>query len=108
MEEFNKELENLLFDLEQIKIGKINELKNKYKNKLNIKIGDIIYNVTGIIQVEDIDFVISDRFPSHVVFKGTKYKWIKDGFITKTKTNKKGELYSYSNLKMIDKKMIKL
>ena len=111
MSDFDMDLEKLLNELEQEKNKRINKLINKHRRKLDIKLGDIIYNVTGIIKVEDIDFKIAyngrgERSVTTIIYSGTKYKWIKGGFITKTKSTQKGNLYSYSDLKKIDKSKV--
>ena len=73
--------------------------------------GDIIYNVTGIIKIDSIDFEIAyngrgELLPIHAVFSGVKYKWIKGGFVIPTKNKQRGSLNSYGDLKMIDKNNI--
>ena len=111
IKKLEEEYDSLISKLEIEKHIKISKLKDNYKEKLDIKIGDIIYNVTGIIKIESLDFKIryngrGDRLPVHIIFKGTKYKWIKGGLISKIKNNQKGELYSYGNLKKIDKSKV--
>lgn len=102
-----EEYDSLMVELELMKNKKVTELKNKFYQKLPFKKGDIIYNVTGIIKIESIFFKIDyngrgDRLPIHATYKGTKYKWVKDGLITPTKNKDKGELHSYGVLKKID------
>ena len=92
--------------------NEISKLKYSLIKKVDIKIGDIIYNVTGIIKVESIEFNTGvngrgEKLPTYIAFKGRKYKWLKDGYVTKTKHNDYGTLYSYSSLKKIDTKLTK-
>ena len=111
IEKFENEYNSLMLELEMLKNNKINKLKDKFVKKLPFKSGDIVYNVTGIIKIDNIDFEIGyngrgELLPIHATFSGIKFKWIKDGFITPTKSKQRGKLYSYGNLKKINKSKI--
>ena len=111
IEIFDIEFNSLILELELEKQIRILNLKNKHIDKLDIKVGDIIYDVTGIIKVGDIDFHVGyngrgGSWPTFVEYIGLKYKWVKGGFVTKSKHNQIGELYSYSDLKKIDSNKI--
>ena len=108
LEKFEDEYNSLMLELERLKTKKTNKLKDKFFKKLPFKKGDIIYNVTGIIKIDSIDFEIAyngrgELLPIHAVFSGVKYKWIKGGFVIPTKNKQRGSLNSYGDLKMIDK-----
>lgn len=111
LEKFEDEYNSLMLKLEISKTKKINKLKDKFFKKLPFKKGDIVYNVTGIIKIDSIDFKIGyngrgELLPIHATFSGVKYKWIKDGFVTPTKNKQRGDLHFYGNLKRIDKSKI--
>jgi len=105
------EYNSLMLELEILKAKKINNLKDKFVKELPFKKGDIVYNVTGIIKIDNIDFEIGyngrgELLPIHATFSGVKHKWLKGGFITPTKRKQIGNLYSYGNLKKVDKSKI--
>ncbi len=111
VQKFESEYKSLMLELEILKTKKINKLKDEFSKKLPFKKGDVIYNVTGIIKIDNIDFKIvyngrGELLPVHVVFSGVKYKWIKDGFVSRTKNEQIVFLNSYGNLKKIDKNNI--
>lgn len=108
---FDEELDIIEKEIAILKNKKTNNLKEKFTKKLDIKKGDIIYNVTGIIKVDNIKFNIcvnerGEKLSTYITFIGDKYKWVKGGYITRTKNKELGSLYSYSNLKKIDKNKI--
>ena len=110
-EEFDNALDNIEIEVNEYRRKKIDKLKDKFVKKLPIKKGDIIYNVTGIIKVETIEFSIGfngrgERIPSHVIYKGTKYKWNKGGTVSLTVKKSYGSLHSYSELKHIPKSKV--
>ena len=47
-----------------------------------------------------------ELLPIHATFSGVKHKWLKGGFITPTKRKQIGNLFSYGNLKKVDKSKI--
>jgi hypothetical protein len=105
-EVFDNELDSIEVEVNEYRKKKIEKLKKKYIKKLPIKKGDIIYNVTGIIKVETIEFSIGfngrgERIPSHAIYKGIKYKWNKGGTVSLTVKKSYGSLHSYSELKAI-------
>jgi len=111
IEKFEDEYNSLMLELDMLENKKINKLKDKFVKKLPFKKGDIIYNVTGIIKIDNIDFKIGyngrgELLPIYATFSGVKYKWVKDGFVTPTKNKQRGDLHSYGNLKRIDKSKI--
>jgi len=111
IEKFEEGYNSLIVELELLKNKKITELKDKFSKKLPFKKGDIVYNVTGIIKIDCIDFKTgyngrNELLPIHATFSGIKYKWLKGGFVTPTKIKQKGELHSYGDLKKIDKNKI--
>ena len=96
--EFEKEYADIIKKIENLKKNKINKIKNKFIKKLPFKTGDIVYNVCGIIKIENIEFIFPQsisEFYFHVEYIGSKYKWIKDGFVVPAKSKVKGKLYSY-------------
>ena len=111
IEKFEDDYKSLMLELERLKTKEINKLKDKFFKKLPFKKGDIIYNVTGIIKIDSVDFKIGyngrgELLPIHAVFSGVKYKWIKGGFVTPTKNKQRGSLNSYGDLKKIDESNI--
>jgi hypothetical protein len=111
IEKFEDEYNSLMLELEMLKNKKITKLKDKFVKILPFQKGDIVYNVTGIIKIDSIDFEIGyngrgELLPIHATFSGIKYKWYKGGFVRPTKSKQRGNLYSYGNLKKIDKNKI--
>lgn len=93
--EYNKKLSEL--DLEYD--DKLRILNEKFiQDKAEFKIGDFIYNVTGIIKVNKIGYEIFRGCPE-IIYYGYRYKKVK-GFVSRTKDKKISSLrYSLKLLK---------
>lgn len=105
---FDENYYSLIEEVEIIKEKKLIKLKSELIKNLPFKKGDIIYNVTGIIEIKTIDIKVSyngrgERLPTQLRFTGPKYKWVKGGLVTRTKTQKNGNLHYYGKIKKIDK-----
>lgn len=109
--EFEDEYDSLISELDKLKYKRLNSLKNKFYDKLESKLtfkrGDIIHNVTGMIKLDSFEFVIGyngrgEQLPTRTIFKGIKYKWVKGGFVTRTKNKEIGEISYLSTIKRID------
>ena len=80
--EYNKKLSEIELEYEQ----KLHNLREKFvQDNAEFKIGDFIYNVTGIIKVDKIGYQIFRDFPE-IVYYGYRYKKNK-GVISRTKDN---------------------
>lgn len=74
---------------------KIHTIRMNYAHtNAKFKVGDFIYNVTGIIKVKEITYK-SNKFGTEVYYKGYRYKKNK-GILSRTKDKKLSELYGES------------
>lgn len=92
--EYKKQEKEILTRCEQ----QLHELRKKFvKENAKFKKGDFIYNVTGIIKVEKIDYSVF-RDTIEIVYSGYRYRKCK-GMLYRTKYKKISELRY--NLKLV-------
>lgn len=94
-------------EIESLRIQKINEVRDKYLKEIDHLKGQLIYNVTGIIMVENISIKTfinrkGKRITHEVSLEGPSYKWIKGGGVKKSR----GRNIIQNEYKIIDKSKI--
>jgi hypothetical protein len=91
--------------LERAFNSNIFDLNKQYAHSLaKFKVGDFIYNTTGIIRVKEIRFETDeDNQVYRIVYRGTRY-YKKKGKLIKTKDQTHNRLYDYysSTIKKLD------
>jgi len=95
-------INNINDKYDQLKRKEVDNLKNKYiKENCEYNIGDIIYNVCGIIEIQKITL----NNLNDIKYTGRSLKWLKGGDVTYTKHYKTNSLMN--EVKIIDKKKVK-
>lgn len=90
----------------------IKEAQDNWKEQFLLKyarfnVGSIIYGVTGIIRVEEIDCNLPGKLDPKVKYIGKPYKKV-HGDLLPTKSKTKKELIDYGNLKYCEYNKISL
>lgn len=89
--EYQNELSVLVDSFNHVKQDhkrKIHELRLKYVSTNHLyNVGDYLYNVTGIIKVSKIDYVVYFNNNVGVTYTGLRYKRWK-GVLSRTKSNR--------------------
>lgn len=92
-----KKIENEICDSHKLELHK---LRTEYveKNK-KFNIGDLVFNVTGIIKVDKISYeIFFDKI--EIVYSGYRYKKVKNE-ISRTKDKKISSMWESHNLKLL-------